>query len=214
MVTRALELHDRGELEAAEALYLEVLEAEPEHITTLHALGVIRSQQGKYEAALELIGKALQLNPRSALAHMHLGIALCRLRRFEEAIVHHQYSLILKPDNADAYMNRAIALHGLGRHEEAIATYDRCLSLKPDHALAHSNKIFVLDYVPKCGFEEHQRERSRYYELQAKSFEVQAPVYINERDPERRLVLGYVSADFRGHSAASGFGARPRAWWR
>lgn len=205
-LTTAMAAHERGELEVAERLYVQIIQAEPGNGMALHALGVIRSQQGNHEAALELIGRALQLNPRSALAHMHLGIALWRLHRPEEAILHYQYSLILNPNNADAYMNRAIALHGIGRHEESLATYEKCLSIRPDHALAHSNKIFVMDYVPKFGFEEHQRERRRYYEMQAKRFEAEAPPHLNEANPMRRLVLGYLSADFRRHSAATCFG--------
>ena len=206
IIAQALDLHERGQLDTAEELYLKILQADSNHFTATHALGVIKSQRGEYSAALELIGKALQLNPRSAMAHMNMGIALWRLHRPEEALLHHQYSLILKPDHADAYMNRAIALHGLGRHEEAIANYDKCLSIEPGHALANSNKIFVLDYVPRYGFEEHQAERHRYYEAQAKRFEGEAHTYLNARDPERPLVLGYVSADFRRHSAASCFG--------
>jgi protein O-GlcNAc transferase len=206
ILAQALDLHDRGQLDTAEDLYLKILQADSEHFTAIHALGVIKSQRGEYSAALELLGKALQLNPRSALAHMNLGIALWRLHRPEEALLRYQYSLTLKPDNADAYMNRAITLHGLGRHEEAVANYDKCLTIQPDHVLAHSNKIFVLDYVPRYGFEEHQAERRRYYEAQAKRFEGEPHAYLNARDPERPLVLGYVSADFRRHSAASCFG--------
>ena len=206
LLEQALELHDRGALTQAEALYREVLQNDPGNFTATHALGVIKSQSGDFEGAIQMIGAALQMNPRSAMAHLNLGIALSRLQRFEEAIAHYQYSLMLKPDHADAYLNRAIALHRLGRHEEAIANYDKCLAIQPDHVLAHSNKIFVLDYLPRFGFEDHQRERKAFCEAQAGPFLHLPHSYANPRGRDRRLVLGYVSADFRRHSAASCFG--------
>ena len=203
---QALRLHADGKLDQAEPLYRQILSLEPGHFTAIHCLGVIESQRFHYEAAVVLIGEALRLNPRSAMAHLNLGIALGGLGRYQEALTHYQFSLVLNPAFPDTYMNRAIALHRLGRHEESLANYDKCLAIKPDFALAHSNKIFVLDYVPGLGFEEHQAERRRFYQAQAKRFEDPHRLHRNDRDPSRRLVLGYVSADFRRHSAASCFG--------
>ncbi|MBI5942243.1 MAG: tetratricopeptide repeat protein [Caulobacterales bacterium] len=203
---QALQLHADGKLDEAEILYQRILSLEPLNFTATHCLGVIESQRFHYEAAVERIGEALRLNPRSAMAHLNLGIALGGLGRYQEALTHYQLSLVLNPKFPDTYMNRAIALHRLGRHEESLASYDKCLSIKPDFALAHSNKVFVLDYVPGFGFEEHQAERRRFYEAQAKRFEQPPPIHGNDRNPSRRLVLGYVSADFRRHSAASCFG--------
>ena len=202
----ALALHAEGRLDAAEAVYLEVLSLEAANFTAHHCLGVIASQRGHYDEAVRLIGEALRLNPRSAMAHLNLGIALGRLGRFQEALGHYQFSAVLNPEFPDTYMNRAVALHALQRHEEALANYDRALALKPDFALAHSNKIFLLDFLPRIDFEAHQRERRNFFRMQAQDLWPKVQDFPNPRDPDRRLVLGYVSADFKRHSAASCFG--------
>lgn len=206
LLEQALVLHADGKLEDAESLYRQVLAADAGNFTATQCLGVIASQRGQYQEAVRLISEALSVNPRSAMAHLNLGIALGKLGRYPEALNHYRFSLQLNPDVADTYMNRAVALHALQRHGEALADYDRALALKPDFALAHSNKIFVLDFIPRFGFEEHQAERRRYFEMQARDLLPAAQDYPNPRDPDRRLVLGYVSADFRRHSAATCFG--------
>ncbi len=202
----ALGLHAAGKLDQAETLYHRVLARDPANFTATHCLGVIESQRFHYEDAVRLIGAALELNPRSAMAHLNLGIALGRLDRFHEALTHYKFSLLLNPDFPDTHMNRGVALHALHRHAEALASYDRALALKPDFALAHSNKIFVLDFIPELGFEAHQLERRRFFEMQAKGLPREPADFANGRDPGRPLVVGYVSADFRRHSAASCFG--------
>jgi predicted O-linked N-acetylglucosamine transferase (SPINDLY family) len=103
-------------------------------------------------------------------------------------------------------MNRGTALHRLGRHRDAIASYDWALAIQPGHAKARSNKIFVLDYLPDVDFIAHQRARHDYFLVQAKGFPALVPPMVGNRDPNRPLVLGYVSADFKRHSAASCFG--------
>jgi predicted O-linked N-acetylglucosamine transferase (SPINDLY family) len=52
---------------------------------------------------------------------------------------------------------------------------------------------------------EQQHERDRWYELHARAHAQPSRPFANDRNPDRRLRIGYVSADFQNHSAAFAF---------
>jgi predicted O-linked N-acetylglucosamine transferase (SPINDLY family) len=97
-------------------------------------------------------------------------------------------------------------LLSLGKNDEAVKCFRRALQLKPDFVVAHSNLIFCLDMAPSADLSELLQERKRWDERHAARF-LQAIPYSNTRSPDRLLRIGYVSADFRNHSASKAFGA-------
>jgi tetratricopeptide (TPR) repeat protein len=82
LLGRASDLHQRGQLAAAEPLYVQLLQAIPDHFEAGYQLGVLRSQQGDNDAALALIAKALATKPGVPAPLMTYGILLTRMRRF------------------------------------------------------------------------------------------------------------------------------------
>jgi predicted O-linked N-acetylglucosamine transferase (SPINDLY family) len=87
-----------------------------------------------------------------------------------------------------------------GKLDEAISCYRKALEINPGNAIARSNLIFSLQYDPKITGEmllaECRQWEKRHGARQA------PPPYENMPDPEKRLRVGYISADFRGHAAA------------
>jgi len=196
----AHEHHQAGRLADAEAIYRQILAAQPRHAEALHFLGVIAHQVGRHALAAVWIGQAIVLNPNNPAAHSNLGEACRTMGRVDDAIAAYRRAIELQPDYAQTHNNLGNALRDRGQLDEAIAAYGRALELAPENAGAHSNLIFALHLHPghddRTIAAEHQRWNRRFSEP-VKQF-VQPPA--NDRDPERRLRVGYFSPDFRDHA--------------
>jgi protein O-GlcNAc transferase len=132
----ALRQHQAGNLDQAEQLYLQVLQAEPHHAETLHLMGVAASQRGRHDLAIPYIEQALAVTPSSAVFHNNLGFAYKALGKFTEAAAHYQQAIGLRPDYAVAYCNLGAVLQTQGKSEEAERCLREALRLQPDYTQA------------------------------------------------------------------------------
>lgn len=135
----AVQHHQAGRLEEAEALYRQILGTQPEHADALHFLGVIAAQVGRHDAAVEWIRKAVALAPNNPDAHCNLGVAWRAIGRLDEAIPAYRRAIELKPDYPQAHNNLGTALAAQGRLDEATAAFRRAVELQPDYAEAFKN---------------------------------------------------------------------------
>jgi predicted TPR repeat methyltransferase len=144
LLQQAVELHQQGRLEPAQALYRQVLELNPRQFDALHLLGVIARQQGDTAAAISLISQAIAIDGAQANAHCNLGVALLDAGRAEEALASHDRAIERNPAYALAWSNRGNALRQLGRLDEALLSYQRALEIQPRYAEAHCNRAITL----------------------------------------------------------------------
>ena len=135
----ALQHHQAGRLQEAEALYRQILQVQPDHPDALHLLGVIAHQVGKHDIAVDYISRAIALNPAVAEYYNNIGEACRALGKLNEAVAHYQRALALKPSYAEAYSNLGIILAWQGRLEEAALHCRQALALNPSFAQAHYN---------------------------------------------------------------------------
>ena len=144
LLQQAVELHQQGRFQPAQALYRQVLELNPRQFDALHLLGVIARQQGDAAGAVALISQAIAVDDAQANAHCNLGVALLDLGRADDALASHDHALALNPSYALAWSNRGNALRKLGRLDEALDSYQRALQIQPTYAEAHCNRAIVL----------------------------------------------------------------------
>ncbi|MGY4307342.1 putative O-linked N-acetylglucosamine transferase (SPINDLY family) [Bradyrhizobium sp. USDA 4369] len=86
----------------------------------------------------------------------------------------------------------------------AIQHFDRALEIKPDFEDAILKKIFALDFYPEADVAIHQAARREWWERIGAHIPRRQFAAI-DRDANRRITVGYVSSDFRSHSAALTF---------
>ena len=63
LLATAVQHHQDGRVKEAEALYRQVLAAEPDNPEALHLLGVLSLQRGDAQAAADLIRRAIGIDP-------------------------------------------------------------------------------------------------------------------------------------------------------
>jgi Flp pilus assembly protein TadD/SAM-dependent methyltransferase len=141
---KAFQHFQAGRLIKAMDLYQQALVADPQHVGSLHHLGVIAIKIGRPEIAVDMVGRALALNEGNATLHHDICFALIALDRHAEAASHAQRAIALKADYTSAHMLLGDSLLNLRQLDEAIAAYRQGLVLDPAHAEAHNNLAEAL----------------------------------------------------------------------
>ena len=152
-------------------------------------------------AAIDAYRRAIALKPDYAEAYNNLGLVLRKQGQPSEAEAAFRRALALKSGFAEALVNLGNVLAERGNIREAITCLRQALALDPGNAAAHSDLIFNLNFDPKIGPEEQQAERRRWWEAHGKRYAPAATPRLRDPDPERRLRVGYVSANFRSYAA-------------
>jgi len=202
LVLTAFRHHQQGQLAQAQALYRQALSIEPTNPDALHLLGVIALQTGNPAQTIDLVSKAIAIDPRQPEFHSNLALAYNGVGELDKAAEHFRKALALKPAFAEVQNNLANLYKSLGQIPQALECYQKAIALKPDYVAAQSNRLLALNYIdsdPQWVAGEHRRWAEAIESSLASS---RSRPHINDRNPNRRLRIGYVSPDFNEHAVS------------
>lgn len=135
----ALKYHQAGDLNAAEKIYHEILNNEPNNADVLHLLAILHSQKNDHATALSYLEKALQQAPNTPSFYNSLGNIYKNLGQIEDAIDAYHKAMQLNPNNASALNNLGNIYYQQGKFDEAIKHYQAAIKLRNNFADAHFN---------------------------------------------------------------------------
>ena len=141
---RLEEIPDR--LDEAKAVYVAILETQPEHAAAAINLGTIHYNERDFDAAERLYRHATEVDPEYALAFFDLGNVLDELQQLPAAIAAYQQALTLVPHYADAHYNLALAYERIKEPRKALHHWTTYTRLDPGgpwsvHARAQARRI-------------------------------------------------------------------------
>ena len=194
-------LQARQDHEQAAESYRQAIQLKPDLAPALNNLAGSLLELGRVQEAIASYRRAIQIQPDFPDPHYSLGVVLQREGKFDEAIAHYRRAIELRPTTGQWHNNLANALKSVGRVDEAIEQYKKAISLQPGLTDAHSNLILAMHYLPGVTAQEIRSEAVRWNARHAQAGKQFVRPHENDRDPSRRLRIGYVSPDFCDHVA-------------
>jgi predicted O-linked N-acetylglucosamine transferase (SPINDLY family) len=188
----------RGRYAHAVAAGEKAVSLKPEFADAHNNLGTALHMDGQYDRAIQAYRKAVELRPDFVQAWYNLGGVLQTIHHLDEAVEAYQKALALKPDYAEVHGNIGNALKDMGRLDEALASYQKATALKAE-TKATNNFLFGIHFHEAFGPKEIYQEHSRWNRIYARPLAAQIRPFDYDRDPERKLRIGYVSPDFTVH---------------
>jgi protein O-GlcNAc transferase len=192
-------LDRRGRREEALKAHVQVASARPDHAGAQMSAGDAFTALGLWDAGADSYRRALELNPRDASAAASLGNALLAKMDLDGAVTAYRWALELQPDLVAVVNNLGIVFKEQGLLDESLKCCESAMNLRPNDAAIHSNLVYLMSFHPGYDSVELSRQQRRWNELHAKPLKDLIRPHGNDRSPDRRLKIGYVSPNLCRH---------------
>jgi protein O-GlcNAc transferase len=215
--------NELGEFETALVHFMKALTINPRSPEYLNNLGSAYLGQGKEGLAIDCFRRALALRSDYAEVHFNLGKIHMNHSQFSEAIAYYLRTTQLKPSFVDAYIDMSYCLQQQFMLDAAVACCEQAIALKPEYAKAwnnlggiflakgeldnaiscfkragnYSNVMFAMVFDPSIKPKDITDAAT---EFGKRTNSLRKPrSFVQNKNPNRKLRIGYISPDFRSH---------------
>jgi Flp pilus assembly protein TadD len=126
----------RGDLHAAEKLFLRAAEVDPKDVEARNQLGLLAARERRYNDAKDWFQRAITLKHDHAGAINNLGVLYLNMGQANDAIAAFEYGIRVAPKDELPYMNLGRTYVTLGDRAKAREVMLRLLEQKPDSTAA------------------------------------------------------------------------------
>ena len=204
MVGKGLAHLELRHFETAEAAFNAALAIKPEMAELLAHRGRLHLLMGRRAQAEADFDAAVALEPSLELAWRGKAQVSMLTGSVAQAILACKKVLEQNPTSEVGLTLLGACLGRQGDTAAAIQHFDRALEIRPDYDEAITKKIFYQDFLPDADFAAQQATRRYWWDAVGSKFP-RRRLAARPLDPQKRIVVGYVSSDFRTHSAAFAF---------
>jgi protein O-GlcNAc transferase len=192
-------LKNAGDIEKAVAATRRAVELKDDYFQAWNNLGVLLLNMLRVETAREALERATAIKPDYAEAWSNLGLALKESGRISDALNAVRRALALNPNDASAHNNTGIILTEMARLEEAMQSHRKAVEINPDDAAMHSNLVFCFHYQRGDDGPGGLKEAKLWDSRHGQPLRNSIPPHVNNRDPDRRIRVAYITNDFLEH---------------
>jgi predicted TPR repeat methyltransferase len=146
---RALRHHEAGRIDDAEAIYREVLAADPDHPDALHWLGLAQFQRRNFVEAADLMGRAVRGNSTVSAYWHNYGESLIAANRITDAIAAYRFAVDLEPNLGISYASLGVALRQTNNLPAAIEAFQNAIARGVQDPAIHRHLGEVLAMTGK-----------------------------------------------------------------
>ncbi|MBL8835465.1 MAG: tetratricopeptide repeat protein [Alphaproteobacteria bacterium] len=199
-------LISRGRFAEAEQCYRRALALDPQHARAMAGLGDMLRRAGRAEEARTLLRRAHALAPDDPAVLGAVADLDFNDGRTAEAEALCREALRRQPDDADCLTILAAIAARRGETETAVAHVEQLAEALAGgsprvQAFAGGARLFYLQYSSRIDAAALARAHFDWAARHAPPGRATSPA-IADRDPARRLKIGFVSPDFRAHPVA------------
>lgn len=192
-------LQARGDRQAARQCYENVLRFMPESIPALSNLATLALEDDRPAESVAYLQRALALAPCMPELLGNLALAYRMIGRLDDAHQLLQSLHAAHPDFLDGRTKLGGLLLHLGYVAESIAHFQAILRQEPMNVDVWRRLITARLYLPE---QDPHARLNEHTQLPAQSDISPLPAHLADRVLEKRLRVGYLSSDFRGHPVA------------